>query len=411
MKNKNNHVFNSNNHRQGFVGYGLITILFLLLASCGGGGGSSSSGGSGFSTVTVSGSLGQFRNAEVRLFDGDLLQIGEPVELDANGIARFDRPPGAGPFLFEISGDADAEYYDESTQQYESFLPGQTLRAIIGSVQREVGVTLFTDIAVEQLENETGGIPSATVGRVDAVNESIRQIFLDGLDDITLPPTIVGSSSDSLGEDLDDMYAAMLAAYAELASGEPTPAIAMLNQLREDLSDGVFDSRQGMNPLVMEVVDLSDLPSSLDVVFADVVSKYGNSELDISDLQVIRDGELNGLWTVSFSGFVDFLNQRELIPLEIIDFNITADEVPSFRNDNLESLEDELIADFVEGFTQGFPGSVLNSFSFNIRSESLSTVVVDFGGAITVPGQFVSGTFIPTSVLRFELDLFFDRNE
>ena len=379
--------------QRSFLRTSLAVLGIASLIGCGGGGGGGGGGASGFSTVTVGGSLGQIRNAQVTLFDSDLVQIGDPVELDANGLARFDRPSGSGPFLFQIDGDFDAEYFDESTEDYEPFGPGQSLRAIIGSAQRNVGITLLTDIAVEQLSFEPGGLAAVTASRADAVNESIREIFLDGLDDITERPTIVGDDDDRLGEELEDIHAAMLAAYAELAEGGTAPALAILAQLREDMADGTFDSRLNGNPLVNEVVDLTNLQAELDTAFAEIVDEYGDSSLDVADLQAVRDGQLSGLWRAEFDGSVSLGRETERIPRTDLGI-VPASEVPSLRNADLEDLEDELATELTFGLVQELPGAQLQDVDVDIRSEDLSEVEVRIRGEVFWPAEGVTFDFV-----------------
>ncbi len=380
-----------------------ICLAVLCLVGCGGDGSSSS-----FSSMTASASLGQIRNAEAVLLDTSLIPIGEPVELDATGRVIFDRPPGSGPFIVVVSGDADAEYFDEAVGNFLPFPAGQQLRAIIVDAQEEVAVTLFTELAVTIIENEVGGLPSATRSSVDAANELVRDEFLGGIEDILEPPTIVGSNLNILGEGLNDIHAAMLAAFAELASGQPTPALAIMEQLREDMRDGMFDSRLNGVPLANEVVDLSNLSTSLDGVFSSVVSEFGLSGLGVDDLQAVRDGRLSGQWRGAFEGTITVEGDSEQIPLTDVGIT-TAEEVPSIRNPGLATLQDELIADFVVGLAGELPGSTLENANFSIRSETLEQVTVDFSGRIRIPSQFFQGFFIPEIVSPFSLRIFFDR--
>ena len=323
----------------------LLAVIFLsaALSGCGGGGGG---GEPAPQTVTVTGSLGQFKNVEALVTDLQGAILDGPVEIDANGQATFEIPGNISALVAIIRGDdIDAAYFDESTQTDRPFPGGQELRAIVSEVNSEIGVTLFTELAAAKLDNEMGGIPSATTNTIDEANELIRSTFLQGVSDITIPPTVVGSTSDQLGSSESDVYAAMLATFAELANGEINPALSVLSQLREDLSDGSFDSMNDENSLTNMVVDFgtTDLETRLNSLYATVISNYGDGTLDPQDLLELFEGfNLIGEWSLFMNFRFSFNGEVIESPPSEIGFGIPASLVPTTQ----EQAENSSLFDF-----------------------------------------------------------------
>lgn len=390
----------------------LLACASLLLSACGGGGGSNGGGGSSDQTVTVTGSLGLIQDAEAMLMDLDMVALTDPVELNGNGQATFTIPNTITSVIAVISGDADATYFDESTQGMLPFDSGQQIRAIVSNVNSQLAVTAFTELAVVQLESAMGGLASATTETIDNANESIRSTFLQGLDDITLPPTVVSSPTDQLGTSQSDLYAAMLAAYAELASGELEPALAILTQLRNDLSDGIFDGNDGTGPLPGNLINPSNIDASLDSTFNTVVSEYGNGSLLVEDLQNLLSGitDLIGEWTLSFSGTIRGDGISESIPTEIVDFNLPAELVPTQSNGNFADFQRDFEQGFIAGFTEVLPNSSISNVTTEIISQTASLVEVSSVSTIFVPAQILDGQQIPSLNIDVDVIFRFSRN-
>ena len=229
----------------------LLLISFLLTA-CGGG---SSSQDANTPNLAISGSLGQLRNVTARILDLNLNEIVDPVEIGSDGIARFQIDSATGPFVVEIAGDGDAEYYDEAEEAFRPFGVGFKIRAIVPSFQSAIGVTTLTEIAVAQLEAQMGGLTAATPATIAGANTAIRDLLAPALPDITTPPTIVGPTTGDLTTSTADFYGVYLAGLAELGgSGVTTePALQVMLQLSEDLQDGLFDGLNAGQPLINEL--------------------------------------------------------------------------------------------------------------------------------------------------------------
>ena len=387
----------------------ILAFAILFLSSCGGG----SSSGSSDQTVTVTGSLGLIQNAEAMLMDIDMVPLTDPVELDDNSQATFTIPNSVRRVIAVISGDADANYFDEATQSMRPFNSGQQIRAIVSNVNSELAVTTFTELAVAQLENEIGGLASATAQSIDDANESIRTTFLQGLDDITQPPTVVSSASDRLGTSQSDLYAAMLAAYAELANGELEPALSILTQLRNDLSDGVFDGNGSSGPLPGNIINPSNIDVSLESTFNTVINEYGNGSLILADLQNVLNGvtDLIGEWTVSFSGEITIDDITEAIDSEIIDCNLPAELVPTQNSDDFSALQMAFDDGFVEGFSTVFPNSTVSNVTFEIISQSASRVEAMSTSQIFIPAQIIDGLQFPATNVDVDIMFVYTRND
>ena len=257
----------------------LITVSALVIAC-------SNSDSDSTNTMTVSPSLGLINAADVRLLDLSLTQISDTIEqLDASGQATLTYPSShTAPIIVEVVGNAVAEYFDESTQSFRPFEGTNVLRAILDGPQSEVGITALTEVATQRVESL--GFGTATASSINAVNTQIRDAFAQGIADITLPPTIVGAASDQLGDSVADLYGLFLAALTELASGESSPALAIMGQLAEDLRDGNFDGLLNGNALVNSIISLqaSNFNSTINPLFIAALAQYGEGSVSQQDL-------------------------------------------------------------------------------------------------------------------------------
>ncbi len=257
----------------------LVTVSALIIAC-------SSSDSNDSNTITVSPSLGLINAADVRLLDLSLTQISDTIEqLDASGQATLTYPSShTAPIIVEVVGNAVAEYFDESAQSFRPFEGTNVLRAILDGPQSNAGVTALTEVATQRVE--ALGFGTATASSINAVNTQIRDAFAKGIEDITLPPTIVGASSDQLGGSIADLYGLFLAALTDLASGENNPALAILQQLAEDLRDGNFDGLLNGNSLTNSILSLqaSNFDSLINPLFNDALAQYGDGSVTQQDL-------------------------------------------------------------------------------------------------------------------------------
>lgn len=150
-----------------------------------------------------------------------------------------------GPFLIE-AGIAGDTYFNEATGTSAS-VPANTtaLRALIPNVTAAVGVTALTEMAVGQIEANTGGIAATKVTDVIAANATIGSQF--GVPNPLVPPAVIGAGTATAklngGNEADD-YALKLAALAKLTKAGKNP-IQALHDLRDDIKDGKLDGKKG----------------------------------------------------------------------------------------------------------------------------------------------------------------------
>lgn len=150
-----------------------------------------------------------------------------------------------GPFLIE-AGIAGDTYFNEATGTSAS-VPANTtaLRALIPNVTAAVGVTALTEMAVGQIEANTGGIAATKVTDVIAANATIGSQF--GVPNPLVTPAVIGAGTATAklngGNEADD-YALKLAALAKLTKAGKNP-IQALHDLRDDIKDGKLDGKKG----------------------------------------------------------------------------------------------------------------------------------------------------------------------
>lgn len=231
-----------------------VSMLCLVgaLVACGGGGGSSSSvitsGGSNEDNntttftemVTVSASLGRITDASVRIYDADYDQvIGEGV-LDATGKAQIEVTYSQiEPAIIEVTAGANSSYFDESAGEVV-LAEGTTLHAMTVDPSSSA-VSPLTELAW-QLAQHQGSLP-LDAERVEMMNDAVAKLFNGGLRSISYAPDILSEmpAPNSQGVALDELYAAVLGALANVGESEATPALAVLEDLSLDIEDGVLN--------------------------------------------------------------------------------------------------------------------------------------------------------------------------
>lgn len=260
-----------------------LLLVALALGACGGGGGSSGDctpsvspgfagintgdgdgggggGGIGEGGVGVGGSLGQFRGALVVVTDQDGNRIGEAITDDQYGLVTLKLCDYRVPVTAEVHGRPGATYFDEATGQSEPFPPGKRLRVRVSSVTGNIGVTPFTEAAVQLME----AIGARTAEAIRTANQHIAKVVSDqvpgifrpvdaaggfGEIDITGLPRILNESNARAAGTLPDTpsgrYGAVNAGFSRAAgsflAGDPTPALSGAEQLAADLADGKLD--------------------------------------------------------------------------------------------------------------------------------------------------------------------------
>lgn len=214
-------------------------------------------------TVTITPSLGRIINARVILRNArNGKELGRS-NTGLSGVVRFKIPKIIDIVVVEISGGTGSTYFDEA--KGEQPLPETTILRAAAPVadNANVGVSILTEAAVQKAEKETGGLTEPA--NITKANKDVGDAV--GISNITQPPVIIDSNDDyqQLQDDAASKYALQLAALvkaaAENVSGN-APALALLDKLSADLSDGVIDGKNGEDAL-------NDLPyATLASVFA-----------------------------------------------------------------------------------------------------------------------------------------------
>lgn len=229
----------------------------------GGGDGGTGAGVGGGDGAGTGGSLGQFKNTLVVVERADGKEIGRATTDATNGMVTIVPCQYAGPARVRFVGERqDSTYFDESLSQAVPFA-GKQLCALVPNISKNIGVTPFTDAACAFMDAQNavnGATPTATAWADKAkiqesndmvktqVNQHLASIFRVG--DITRLPAIVGGTSpQQLKDTPNGRYGATLAGLVR-ASGEanpslPSPALALTEILRRDLSDGKLDNFVG----------------------------------------------------------------------------------------------------------------------------------------------------------------------
>lgn len=215
-----------------------------ILAACHGGG-IDSDQGSGASP-----SLGLVQNALVNFYQADGATLIGSGETGTQGSVRIERGDYSGPVIIEVLGDdTDAMYFDESTGAMVAFSAGNALHALVPDAVSEVGVTPLTEIAYQAAVAQS--LLPISASAVNELNNIVRDALAPGLSNLLSVParfdenTTAGSLADNEG----GRYALILAALAELNSGDASPALTTLNALVADLVDGSVDGQNNGSPV------------------------------------------------------------------------------------------------------------------------------------------------------------------
>ncbi len=203
-------------------------------------------------SMTVTPSLGKVLNADVMLkrLDGSVLatqSTGSKGSASFTGLAD-----NLGPLLVEVVGSASATYFDEAKGTMLPFASGQVMRAAVDAARAnaDIGVSALTTAAAARAGQLAGGM---TAANIVAANAAIASTF--GVADILLAPSLVASAADlsALPNTAAGQYALKLAALAKAADTQnnaiAAPALAMLDAMAKDLSDGSFDGKNGATAL------------------------------------------------------------------------------------------------------------------------------------------------------------------
>jgi hypothetical protein len=279
--------------------------------SAGGDGGGVGAGADGDGGVGAGGDFGQFRNARVvvRYPDGTLVGGGEAIT-DANTgmVTIVPRKGYRGPLHLELRGGNGATYYEEGKDTFVEFPAGQVIRAIVPAIDRNIGITPFSEAAYRLLTEgsttERAANPAQpTAEEIRAANARVlgilNQQFPQALrvDDITRLPFIKSPTigANSIGIDARGRYGLVNGAFSKQAAmfnpGRTQPTLDAVSHLGADLLDGVLDGMNGSQPAAaanVRTYDAHTLTGELSSALAEQSYRFGNDESKLALPKVLN---------------------------------------------------------------------------------------------------------------------------
>jgi hypothetical protein len=273
------------------------------------GGAAGAGGGDG---VGVGGSLGQFKNATIRVERSDGSLIGEALTDSQKGMVAVVTCDYKGPLHLTVKAkpDGSSTYFDERVGSAgginAKFDAGQEMHAVALSADKNIGITLLTEAAWQYLDAKHGKEGWKTPANVSEANKLIRDEFNKFLpkalqvDDITRLPFLVSDSTqpNTLGTSSpNDIYGIVSSGLASAASlmrdkGDMAPALKLVRQLGRDLCDGVIDLACKGKPVVDNAADAAYLPpqfgETLNRGVGDIAARFGKEEVKGAAFQVTQ---------------------------------------------------------------------------------------------------------------------------
>lgn len=253
----------------------LVLLLTATLLAC-----DSSDDNNDTREIVVSPSLGQIVGGRVSATTTDGTALTEaPIETGDDGTATIAIPADHdAPLIVLVEGAADAAYFDEALGTTVPFPEDASLRAFLSGPRDEVGVNALTEFAATLVMANGGAI---TADLIDDANERIRAALASDVDDLLTPPLIVDGSiaAGSVDDSPGARIAARLAALAELAPTDASPALTVTRQLARDLADGIIDGsgpEGAIAELVYAVVSFATDFAERVLAFA---NEFGNAAL------------------------------------------------------------------------------------------------------------------------------------
>lgn len=267
-----------------------------------GSGGVGDGGASGDGGVGAGGDFGQFRNVTIKAYrsvNGNWVELGSALTDNVKGMVTI--RPGrtyTGPLLVELSGGANAEYFEEGRNTFVPFPAGRVIRVVVPRVDRNIGITPFTEAAYQMLTNgtadESANTPTPTPAQILAANARVATLlnehFPKALEvaNITRLPFIKSSSvaQGSLGLNARGVYGVVNGAFSKQAAAfntaSATPTLDAVAQLAEDLRDGKLDGFNGNLPAAAagrRTYDPQTLTSELTAALAHQAERFGAQPL------------------------------------------------------------------------------------------------------------------------------------
>jgi hypothetical protein len=268
----------------------------------GGDGGVGDGGADGDGGVGAGGDFGQFRGAQVCVFLDNGTQLGCALTDNLKGMVTI-KPGRAyrGGLRIELAGTPTASYYEEGRDVYVPFPADRKIRAWVPFINRNIGITPFTEAAYRLLTEgsapESVGNATPTKAQIRAANERVRLALNEHfptalhVDDIARLPFIKSQSlpAGSMRTDPRGRYGLVNGAFSKQASfhnGQTTtPTLDAVRQLANDLLDGRIDGRNGDQPAVpanARTYDPHTLTGELSSALAEQAQRFGAQEaLDV----------------------------------------------------------------------------------------------------------------------------------
>ena len=285
---------------RGFVGVctGFADSGNLDWAAGGGGdGGVGDGGATGDGGVGGGGDFGQFRNATITVYRQDGSLLGSAPTDGVKGMVTIRPGTYNGPLTLVLAGGPNAEYFEEGKNAYVPFPAGREIRAIVPRIDKNIGITAFTEAAYRMLTQgsapeSVSGTPTAAQIRTanSRVASLVNQQFPAALavDDITRLP-FIKSPSVPLGAfaaDRRGVYGVVNGAFSKQAAmyngGSATPTLDATAQLAEDLRDGKLDGRNGSQSAAAadrRTYDPQTLAGELTAALAQQAERFGSQAI------------------------------------------------------------------------------------------------------------------------------------
>lgn len=274
-----------------------------------GGDGGVGAGGDGGGGVGAGGDFGQFRNAMVVVTFPDGRELGRAPTDATNGMVTIRPGTYQGPLRLELQGGPNATYYEEGKGTFVPFPAGQAIRVWIPRIDKNIGITPFTDAAFRLLTEgstvERAATTVPTSAEIRSANDKVRgvlnQQFPDALavDDITRLPFIKSPSiaAGTIGIDPRGRYGLVNGAFSKQAAmynaAEAAPTLAALRQFGEDMLDGKLDGMRGAQPAVSAAqrsYDPQTLTGELSSALAEQSFRFGNDQSKLALPKILNFG-------------------------------------------------------------------------------------------------------------------------
>ncbi len=261
-----------------------------------------------------------------RFADGQVL--GSAITDPVTGMVSIQSCASDMPLLLSVTGLTGARYYDEGTNTYASFGPGQILRALIDRLDENVGVSTLTEAAYQYAVNAfgqpalpgtTGPEQSKAIGNLNLTMSQVRAANQTVLSEMNrlLPLSSQLRSIKSLATPLDQssadtvlpnnrygIAAVVTGGIARNAANylptSTTPALENARQMVRDLGDGKFNgfaadgTSAGTGSRLF--YDIAKLPVALDAANYAISKQFGRGSTYLLGL---------GLTDVTWAGTLD----------------------------------------------------------------------------------------------------------